>query len=100
MILKTFTCFRCNKPCNYRGGNQKYCGSYREKIGCSYYVILENNRRSKKKRKPWRHFSTEYKLRNSVYQKKWRQKHPNYMYFYSRKYFGFKRVYKRKHEKI
>ena len=57
-------CERCGKKILYPVQNQKFCGSYEEKVGCRYIKARERVR--------------NWSKRNPDYLKTWIEKNPNY----------------------
>ena len=67
--LKTFYCYKCNKPYTPTATRQKYCGTYKKKTGCSYLMDLERQNRDRKIRRK----TPEYRQRRREIYK---TKHP------------------------
>ena len=76
-------CERCEKVKFEKHGQQKYCGSWREKEGCSYIVHKEQIRYflnlTQYGKKYFSRWLSKNRDERKKYNKEWRTKNPDYM---------------------
>lgn len=77
-------CLRCQESFKKLAGNQLYCGSFTNKLGCSWEREKERQREIEKKNRKLK--LTKWVENRKRCQENWFRKNPNYMKIYGANY--------------